>query len=236
MSSCLPLTACASDVDCKVHGTVAARLRAQLEAFVKERDEVAARLRAQLEAIVKERDEARAATDVYVRYWQEAHAEICKLGEHVGCGGIVRVVDSGSGALQCDKCEVQDWRADCGPYDASLIEKIETEKVLREQRDALREAIDFMRSRYSAVGGRACVICVYENERFVQACRLHEALDALNKAHDALQADRDELRTLLREACKRGGQAARECHAVSGNGSWRLSAERLDAIARAGGV
>ncbi len=45
----------------------------------------------------------------------------------------------------------------------------------RRRADFLAEGIDFMRTRYSNVGGRECFLCTYKNGNLIKPCRLHDS-------------------------------------------------------------
>lgn len=50
------------------------------------------------------------------------------------------------------------------------------------------EAILFLRSSYSAFGGRSCPACHYTAGVFVRACVLHEEIARLNRVIDQLNS------------------------------------------------
>ena len=58
---------------------------------------------------------------------------------------------------------------------ASTIMSSDEKRIdhLTEENARLSEIIDFMRNRYSPLGGRSCALCVYEDGRFIRACALH---------------------------------------------------------------
>ena len=57
--------------------------------------------------------------------------------------------------------------------DAIMRADEETIERLGEENRRLSEIIEFMQNRYSPLGGRACALCVYDDNRFVRACAMH---------------------------------------------------------------
>lgn len=55
-------------------------------------------------------------------------------------------------------------------------------RVQKDRADKYGEIIDYMRNRYSPVGGRGCELCVFENGKFVRPCKLHVEIDKLEAA------------------------------------------------------
>lgn len=70
----------------------------------------------------------------------------------------------------------------------------------------------------------------------VNACHLATGVLALLDQLEAVERERDGLRRLVDESCRRGSSAARECYANSANAAWRKLDERLAAIRKEAGL
>ncbi len=82
--------------------------------------------------------------------------------------------------LQSTEYAMEQWHAHHGK-NAELLAELEQ----------LRESFDFMRNRYSVLGGRGCDLCVCEDGVFIRPCKLHEAEDMLAQLRAPLMAAAD---------------------------------------------
>lgn len=70
--------------------------------------------------------------------------------------------------------------------DEEVIDRLGSENA------RLSEIIDFMRNRYSPIGGRACALCVYEEGHFIRSCALHRWDSTVARVLASRAADPDE--------------------------------------------